>query len=223
MSWDVSNGLKLTLQGDTNWGPCLLPNWFQTRLPQRQTLSIKYFSFLAPNEGTICQEQAATFSCQAAPELPSTNMGLVRGAWPLSLAGKDEDSNPNQRDDLCAGQHRQAKAQLCQDDMWLGSAKDRGRNHFLLLQLWFVRKSRVSNFIQAPTHQERFWKVWNLKPSPNYSVCPFPLHFSLSSRRNYNTKPKVCYKSSFPALSHFQHKCTLHSALKHILSVSQAL
>lgn len=123
MSWDVSNGLKLTLQGDTDWGPCPLPNWFQTRQPQRQTLSIKYFSFLTPNEGTICQEQATTFSCRAAPELPSANTGLARGAWPLSLAGKDEDSNPNQRDDLCAGQHSQAKAQLCQDEHVAGISK----------------------------------------------------------------------------------------------------
>lgn len=43
MSCHVSTGLKLTLQGDTNQGPCPLPNWFQTRLPQSQMLSGKLF------------------------------------------------------------------------------------------------------------------------------------------------------------------------------------
>lgn len=34
-------------------------------------------------------------------------------------------------------------------NMWLRSAEEGGRNHFLLLQLYFLRKPRVVNFIQA--------------------------------------------------------------------------
>lgn len=65
-----------------------------------------------------------------------------------------------------------------------------------------------------------------LEPSPKSNLLS--LSFSsrflpLSSRRNYNTRPKVCCRSSFLSLGHLQHKCTLNSALEHVHSVPQML